>query len=290
MNSAGKDNRMPTMVEKICLVTGATSGIGLATARALAQEGATLIAVGRNAKKGAEVVAQLRQATGNPAVESMTADLSVQAQVRGLAEAFAGRYPRLDVLVNNAGGFFLLRRLSADGIEMTWALDYLSVYLLTRLLLEPLKASAAARIVTVSSDVHQGVSLDFDDLEGRRSYRNFNAYGQAKLAEIMFTYELARRLAGTRVTANALHPGVVATNIWSSSAPIVRLINPLIRLVMLSPEAGAQTSLYLATSPEVAGVTGKYFDKQRTVRSSLASYDEAAAQRLWQISAEMTGL
>ncbi len=281
---------MPAMTDKLCLVTGATSGIGLATARALAQQGATVIAVGRNAQKGTAVAAQLRQATGNPAVEFIAADLSVQAQVRRLAQEIAGRHPRLDVLVNNAGSFFVQRRLSADGIEMTWALDYLSVYLLTRLLLEPLQASAAARIVTVSSAAHLHDVLNFDDLQGLRGYSGFTAYRQAKLSEIMFTYELARRLAGTRVTANALHPGLVATKIWGGSVPMARLLTPLLRLVMLSPEAGAQTAIYLATSPEVAGVTGQYFDKSKTVRSSPASYDKAAALHLWQVSAGMTGL
>ncbi len=281
---------MPAMTGKLCLVTGATSGIGLATARALAQEGATVIAVGRNAQNGAAAAAQLRRAAGNSAVEFMAADLSAQAQVRRLAQEFAARYPRLDVLVNNAGSFFVQRRLSADGIEMTWALDYLGVYLLTRLLLEQLQASPAARIVTVSSAAHLRATLNFDDLQGQRGYSGFTAYRQAKLAEIMFTYELARRLAGTHVTANALHPGLVATKIWGGSALVGRLLSPLLRVVMLSAEAGAQTGIYLATSPEVAGVTGQYFDKSKAVHSSPASYDEAAAWRLWQMSAGMTGL
>ncbi len=281
---------MPAMTGKLCLVTGATSGIGLATARALAQQGATVIAVGRNAQKGAAAAKQLRQATSNSAVEFMAADLSIQAQVQRVAQEFAARYPRLDVLVNNAGSFFVQRRRSADGIEMTWALDYLNVYLLTRLLLEQLQASPAARIVTVSSAAHLRAVLNFDDLEGQRGYSGFTAYRQAKLAEILFTYELARRLADTRVTANAFHPGLVATKIWGGSAPVGRLLSPLLRLVMLSAEAGAQTGIYLATSPEVAGVTGQYFDKSKAVRSSPASYDEAAAWRLWQMSAGMTGL
>jgi len=278
------------MQGRICMVTGATSGIGLVTAQSLAQQGATVIVVGRNPEKGAKTLAQIRQATGNAAVEFMLADLSAQEQVRALAGQFERRYPRLDVLVNNAGAFFMGRQLSADGIEMTFALNHLAVFLLTNLLIEPLKASSAARIVNVSSDMHKGAAIRFDDLEGKSRYSGMRAYGQAKLAVVLFSYELARRLAGTAVTVNALHPGFVATNLMTNSGGVVKLLAPLIKLMAVSPEEGAQTSIYLASAPEVEGVTGRYFVGKRAVRSSDASYDETVADRLWKISAEMTGL
>ena len=275
---------------KICMVTGATAGIGLVTAQTLAQQGATVIVVGRNPEKGAATVARIQQETGNSSVEFMQADLSVQAQIRRLAQEFKNRYPRLDVLVNNAGGFFMKRQLSADGIEMTFALNHLSVFLLTNLLLDTLRASAPARIVNVSSDAHRNARINLEDLQWQQKYRGIGAYGQSKLAVVLFTYELARRLEGTEVTVNALHPGFVATNIGKNNGWLVRLFAPLMKLMALSPEEGAQTSIYLASSPEVAGVTGNYFDKKEPVRSAPASYDEAAAQRLWEISVEMTGL
>lgn len=278
------------MTGRICIVTGATSGIGFATAKILARQGATVVTVGRNPAKGTDTVARIRQQTGNHSVQYLQADLSVQAQVRGLAQEFQGAHSRLDVLINNVGAFFRERQLSVDGIEMTFALNHLSVFLLANLLLDTLKASAPARIVNVSSDAHRGARLDFDDLESRRSYRGFRAYAQSKLAVILFTYELSRRLEGTGVTVNVLHPGFVATNMYQNSGKLFKLLRPLISLLAKSPEEGAETSIYLATSTEMEGVTGKYFNKKRTVRSAPASYDEAAAQRLWKISSEMTSL
>jgi len=278
------------MKEKTCMVTGATSGIGLATAQALAQQGATVIVVGRNPEKGATTVARIRQETGNPSVEFMLADLSVQAEIRHLAREFQSRYSRLDVLVNNAGGFFLKRQLSADGIEMTLALNYLNFFLPTHLLLDTLKASAPARIVNVSSTVHKNAQIDFENLQRERKYSGIGAYGQSKLAVVLFTYELARRLEGTQVTVNALHPGFVATNIATNNGWPFKLFVPLGRFIALSPKKGAQTSIYLASSPEVAGVTGKYFDKKKAAPLTAAPYDQAVAQRLWEISVKMTGL
>jgi NAD(P)-dependent dehydrogenase (short-subunit alcohol dehydrogenase family) len=278
------------MTGRICIVTGATSGIGFATAKILARQGATVVTVGRNPAKGTDTVARIRQQTGNHSVQYLQADLSVQAQVRGLAQEFQGAHSRLDVLINNVGAFFRERQLSVDGIEMTFALNHLSVFLLANLLLDTLKASAPARIVNVSSDAHRGARLDFDDLESRRSYRGFRAYAQSKLAVILFTYELSRRLEGTGVTVNVLHPGFVATNMYQNSGKLFKLLRPLISLLAKSPEEGAETSIYLATSTEMEGVTGKYFNKKRTVRSAPASYDEATAQRLWKISSEMTSL
>lgn len=278
------------MKDKICMVTGATSGIGLVTAQVLAQQGATVIMVGRNPEKGTAIVARIQQETGNPAVEFILADLSVQAQVRRMVQEFRRRYSCLDVLINNAGGFFMKRQLSADGIELTFALNHLSVFLLTNLLLDTLKASVPARIVNVSSDAHKRAQINFKDLELERKYNGMKAYGQSKLAVVLFTYELERQLEGTQVTVNALHPGFVATNIGQNNGRLVKLFAPLIRLMALSPKEGAETSIYLASSPDVAGVTGKYFGKKKAARSSPASYDETAAQRLWEISAEMTGL
>ncbi|MGD1996331.1 MAG: SDR family oxidoreductase [Anaerolineae bacterium] len=275
---------------KVCIVTGATSGIGLATAQALAQQRAQVIVVGRNPEKSATAVARIQHESGNPSVEFALADLSVQAQIRQLAEEFESRLSRLDVLINNVGDFFFRRQLSADGIEMTLALNYLGVYLLTNLLLDKLKASAPARVVNVSSDAHRRARIHFDDLELEHKYNGLKAYGQSKLAMVLFTYELARRLEGTGVTANALHPGFTATNIVTSNEGPLKLLAGLIKLVALPPEEGAQTSVYLASSPEVNGVTGKYFDKKRAVRSAPASYDEEAGERLWEISAQMTGL
>ncbi|MCX6028472.1 MAG: SDR family oxidoreductase [Chloroflexi bacterium] len=277
------------MSPKTYLITGATAGIGLATAKALTRQGATVVAVGRNAAKGREITARIRQETGNAAVEFLTADLSSQAEVRRVAQEFRAGHARLDVLVNNVGGFFPRRQLSADGIEMTWALNYLGVYLLTELLLPTLTASAPARIVNVSSDMHRSAQMNFDDLQGARHYSDFRAYGQSKLALVLFTYELARQLAGTGVTANALHPGFVATDMYRNSGGLIKLVAPLIKLMAIGPDRGAETSVYLATSPEVEGITGQYFVKKQAVRSGPASYDTAAGQRLMQISAEMTG-
>jgi len=278
------------MKGKICMVTGATAGIGQATAQALAQQGATVVVVARDAEKATRTVAHIQRETGNRDVQWLLADLSEQTQLRRLAREFKQRYPRLDVLINNAGAFFLTRQLSADGIEMTFAVNHLSVFLLTHLLLDTLQASAPARVVNVASTSHRGARIDFEDLQGERKYRGMRAYGQAKLAMVLFTYELARRLEGTGVTVNALHPGFVATNIGQNNGWLFKLISPLMKLIARRPEKGAQTSIYLATSPEVAGVTGKYFVDNKAVPSDPASYDEALAKRLWEMSAAMTGL
>jgi NAD(P)-dependent dehydrogenase (short-subunit alcohol dehydrogenase family) len=289
-----------SMVGKVCLVTGATAGIGLATALGLARQGATVMGVGRNRDKCLAVATQIRQETGNPAVAYMQADLSAQAEVRRFAEEFQCSHPRLDVLVNNVGAFFMSWRLSADGIELTWALNYLGVYLLTELLLDTLRASAPreaslehsrreSRVVNVSSAMHSGAQLNFDDLQGQRKYSGMKAYGQSKLAMVIYTYDLARRLAGTGVTVNALHPGFVASSMYDSSGGLIRLLAPVIKLMAISPEAGAETSVYVATSPEMAGITGKYFVKKRAVASADASYDTAATARLMMLSATMVG-
>jgi NAD(P)-dependent dehydrogenase (short-subunit alcohol dehydrogenase family) len=274
---------------KICMVTGATSGLGLVTAQALARQGATLIVVGRNSERATATVSRIRQETDNLAVESVIADLSAQAQVRQLATEMQRRFSRLDVLVNNAGALFARRQLSQDGVEMTFALNHLAYFLLTNQLLELLKASPSARIVNVSSEAHRGAQLDFADLQGERNYRGYRAYARSKLANILFTYELARRLRGTGMVANALHPGFVATNFGHNNRSFTAgFFRVLQRVAAISPEEGAQTIIYLASSPEVDGITGAYFVKQKAVRSSQVSYDRADAERLWRVSAELT--
>lgn len=282
--------RNNTLEGQVCMVTGATSGIGQATARALAQQGATVVAVGRSKEKADATVAALRQESSNGSIDYLLADLSAQAQVRRLADAFQARYPRLDVLINNAGGFFMKREESVDGIEMNWALHVLCPFLLTNLLQEILVASAPARVVNVSSDMHKFAKLNMDDLEMAQGYSGQKAYGQSKLALVLITYELARRLAGTGVVANAVHPGFVATGIGMGGGFLYRVAAPLIKLVAQSPEEGARTSVYVAAAPEVADVTGQYFAKEEPVRSAPVTYDEALAERLWAVCAQMTGL
>lgn len=277
------------MSGKVCLVTGATAGIGFATALGLARQGATVVGVGRNSDKCHAIAARIRQETDNPAVEFVPADLSVQAEVRRFAEEFKLGGVRLDVLVNNVGAFFMSRQVSADGIEMTWAVNYLNVYLLTELLLDTARTSAPSRVVNVSSAMHSNAQLNFDDLQGARKYSGMKAYGQSKLALLMYTYDLARRLAGTGVTVNALHPGFVASDMYRSSGGFIKLLGPVIKLMAVNPEVGAETSIYLAISPEVEGITGKYFVKRQAVASADASYDPAATARLMTLSAAMVG-
>jgi retinol dehydrogenase-12 len=278
------------MQGKVCLVTGATSGIGLVTARELARQGAHVMLVGRNPVKTTTAVAQIQAETGNREVEALLADLSLQHQVHELARQLRERHPRLHVLVNNAGGMWLKRELTADGMEMTFAVNHLAYFLLTHLLLDTLHASAPARIVNVSSEAHRKASIDFDDLTGERSYSGWRQYCRSKLMNLLFTYELARRLAGTGVSVNALHPGWVATGFGGNNGWKGRLLQMVARWFAISPEQGAQTVLYLATSPQVASVSGHYFIQEREVPSSQVSHDEAAARRLWQVSEELTGL
>jgi NAD(P)-dependent dehydrogenase (short-subunit alcohol dehydrogenase family) len=283
-------NSANLMHGKICVVTGATSGIGLVTAQVLAQQGATLILVARNAERGAATVSRIRQEMGNASVELMVADLSVQAQVRRLASEIQQRVVRLDVLVNNAGAFFARRQLSQDGIEMTFALNHLAYFLLSNLLVNSLQAAESARIVNVSSEAHRRAHLDFGDLQGERHYTGWRAYARSKLANILFTYELARRLTGTGIVTNAMHPGFVATNFGRNNRGIAATFIRILQLAAISPQEGAQTIIYLASSPVVKAVTGQYFIKQQVVRSSQVSYDGPAAECLWQMSAEMTRL
>lgn len=273
------------------MVTGATAGIGRVSAHRLAEMGATVIVVSRNLRKCNAVVEAIRRQTGNAAVEAMPADLSSLSQVRALAQRFLDAYPRLDVLLNNAGAIFTSRQVSADGIEMTWALNHLSYFLLTHLLMDALKAAPAARVINVSSDAHLMGAIAFDDVQfERRRYSGFGAYSQSKLANVMHAYGLARRLEGTPVTANALHPGAVATDFGKNNSGVWGKLFKLFSRFTISPEEGAQTSIYLASSPEVAGVTGKYFYRCKPKPSSQASYDVQAQEKLWHLSAAMTGI
>ncbi len=279
------DLQQHSLKGKTCLVTGATSGIGRVTALALAAQGAELIVVGRNQQKAEDTIRWIRLETGNGSVQYLLADFSDLRQVRELATVFRGRYSRLDVLVNNAGAFFNTRRETPYGIEMTFLVNHLAPLLLTNLLLETLQRSAPARIVNVSSDAHKYDTMNFDDLGFTRGYFGMKAYARSKLANVLFTYELARRLSGSGVTVNAVHPGHVATDIWRTNFPI---IGPALKWVMglfaLTSEEGADTSIYLASSPDVEGVTGGYFARRERVRSSPLSYDENISQRLWEVS------
>jgi NAD(P)-dependent dehydrogenase (short-subunit alcohol dehydrogenase family) len=278
------------MKDKVCLITGGSSGIGLATALGLARQGATVVLVGRNRDRGAAAVARILEETGSTSARFLAADLSVQAEVRRLVQEFRSRYPHLDVLINNAGGFFHKRQVSADGIEMTWALNVLSPFLLTNLLLHELKASAPARVLYVSSVVQRVGRVHFDDLEGKRRYNRVRAYSQSKLAVVLLAYEFARRLDGAGVTVNALDPGFVATDVISGNGDLRwRVFQAVANLVAVSPQEGAQTGVYLASSPGVTGTTGQYFKGGKAVASAPASYDLEAAQRLWQVCSEMTG-
>jgi NAD(P)-dependent dehydrogenase (short-subunit alcohol dehydrogenase family) len=276
------------MQNKICMVTGATSGIGKATALGLARRGAIVIIVARNAEKATATATEIREATRNETVEFMLADLADLSQVRKLAETFKARHDHLDVLVNNAGAIFLRRELSADGYEKTFAVNHLAPFLLTNLLLDELRASPSARVINVSSDSHERAELDFNNLESEKRYGAMRVYGKSKLANIYFTKELARRLAGTSVTVNALHPGFVGTNMSTNNGWFAKVVMRVLSLIALTPEQGAGTSLFLATSPEVHGVSGEYFVKAKLTPTSATSHDREVARRLWQVSEEMT--
>jgi NAD(P)-dependent dehydrogenase (short-subunit alcohol dehydrogenase family) len=277
------------MAGRTVLVTGGTSGIGGATAAGLAALGARVGVVGRDRGRAQTAAERIRAAGGQADV--FVADLSAQREVRRLAHEVLASYPRLDVLVNNVGGYWAHRHPTEDGLERTFALNHLAPFLLTNLLLPRLQASAPARVVTVSSGAQAMGRIDFDDLQGERDYRGQRAYNQSKLANVLFTYELARRLEGTGVTATVLHPGVVRTAFGQEdSGRWMGLMLPVVRPFMKSPEEGARTSVHLASSPEVEGVTGQYFVNERPARSSRASYDQAAAARLWDISERLVHL
>lgn len=280
---------MATLETKTCMITGASSGIGLATAVELARRGMKLFLVCRDRGRGETTRAKILAETGNRSVELMLADLSSQQSIRRLATDFLARSEPLHVLVNNAGILNLRRSVTVDGIEAVFAVNHLGYFLLTLLLLDRLRESAPARIVNVASGAHHGATIDFDDLGGERRYRPMRIYGQSKLANVLFTFELARRLEGSGVTVNCLHPGVIATRLGSNNGPLARLAPPILKLLFRSPEDGAATSVYLACSPEVEGTSGKYFVDCRTARSSKESCDATIARRLWEVSARLTG-
>ena len=279
-----------TVAGKTVLVTGGTGGIGRATASGLAAMGATVTIAGRDLAQAEDTAREICAATG-ARVDVLVADMSDQSDVRRLAAEALDRLPRIDVLVNNVGGFWNTRQLTADGLELTFAVNHLAPFLLTNLLLDRLKQSAPARVVTVASHAHAQGRIDFEDLQGERSYSGARAYNQSKLANVLFTYELARRLHGSGVTANALHPGVVNTAFGAEDpSGTQRLLVPLLRPFMKSPAQGAATSIRLASAPELEGVTGRYFSKGLPKRSSPRSRDEDVAARLWQVSADLVEL
>jgi len=279
-----------SLAGRTCLVTGANRGIGLATAYGLAALGARVALVARDQVAGEAAAAEIRRASGNEAVDLLLADLSSQASIRTLAEEVLARYRRIHVLVNNAGVITRRRTLTVDGIETQFAVNHLAYFLLTNLLLDRIRISAPARVVVVTSDAHWTHRLEFDDLQLARRWRPVRAYSQTKLANVLFAYELARRLSGTGVTVNCVHPGGIATKLLASAFPLPAISTPLVYRFAGTPAQGADTALWLATAPEVEEVTGKYFVKRKMVPSSAVTYDLVTARRLWDESARLTGL
>ena len=277
------------MTGRTVLVTGATTGIGKATAVGLATMGAHVAITGRDLGRAEQAAREIR-ATGGGPVDVFVADLSEQAEVRRLADEVRQHYPHIDVLVNNVGGYWNTRHVTADGLERTFALNHLAPFLLTNLLLASLRHGGPARVVTVSSNAHATGRIDFDDLQAERTYSGARAYNQSKLANVLFTYELARRLAGSAVTANALHPGVVSTSFGAEDpGRVQRILVPLIRPFMKTPTQGAATTIHVATATGLENVTGRYFADSKPKRSSARSHDTVVAARLWTVSAEMVG-
>jgi NAD(P)-dependent dehydrogenase (short-subunit alcohol dehydrogenase family) len=279
------------MQGKVCVVTGATSGIGLIAAERLAAAGANLVLVGRDKARGDAALARIRARAPGVRLAIHYADLSLLAEMERLAAAIAASEPRIDVLINNAGAMFSRRSVTADGLERTFALNHMAYFVLSNRLRDRLAAAAPSRIVSVASEAHRRNTLDFGDLQSEREYRGFTAYGRSKLANILFTRELARRLAGTGVSANCLHPGFVATRFGDNNGGLVRLgIGIAKNLFALAPEKGAETIVHLAAAPEVAGVSGGYFARCRPAAPSAAAQDDAAAKRLWEASEKIAKL
>ena len=277
--------------QKTILITGGTSGIGKETAVVLAKKGATVVFTARTEEAGEVARKEIIDQSGNPSVLVLVADLSSLASVRHLAEEFMKRYPRLDVLINNAGVLEQTRKLSRDGLEMDLAVNYLAPFLLTNLLLPALKAGAPSRIVNVSSSMHAEGAINFDDLQGEVHFDRYQAYAQSKLALILFTKKLAKDLEGTGVTVNALHPGVIGTEMTMRN---VRTMNPVAAFIfkrtLLTPAQGAETSVFLATAPDVANISGEYFDKKKIATVSPLADNAALADKLWDISTKLVGL
>ena len=282
------------MKDKVCVITGGTDGIGKAVAYSLAVQGARLLVHGRDPDKGARAVAELIARSGNPAIEFLQADFSSLADVRRLAAAVMQRTPRIDVLVNNAGSIYVKRTLSKDGYEMTLAVNHLAPFLLTHLLLETLKSGQSSRIVTTASNAHLRAKISFDDLQTTRKYSPMGAYGISKLANILFTRALAKRLQGSAVTATCVHPGFVRTNFGANNdkdvPPLIKHIYFFIARFARSPEKGAETVIYLASSPQVRGESGGYYFDCKLTASSPAARDDVAAERLWHVSEQLVGI
>ncbi len=271
-------------------MTGANSGIGQEIAFGLAEKGARVVMVARDPDRGEAARGEVASRTGNDRVELLLCDLSSQQQIRGLAATLLERCDSIDVLVNNAGLTLGDYRLTEDGIEMTFAVNHLAPFLLTNLLLDRLRASAPARVVTVASDAHRGNVIDFEDVSATRGYSSWRAYGASKLANILFTVELARRLDGTGVTATCLHPGVVRTGFGRQGPWFVRLWFGMMGHFLLNPEKGADTAIWLASSPEVEGASGGYYEKRELSQPSKAARDRDSAAGLWDLSCQLTGL
>jgi NAD(P)-dependent dehydrogenase (short-subunit alcohol dehydrogenase family) len=278
---------------RVVLITGGNAGIGKETAVALASEGARVVFTARDATRGADALAEIRARSGRDTVEVMVLDLASFTSVRDFAQRWSDGHDRLDVLVNNAGLVLNSRRETGDGYEMTFQVNHLGPFLLTRLLRDQLVAGDAARVVNVASDAHKGArrGLDFDDLQSTKGYRGFSVYGKTKLANILFTRELARRWDDTGVTANAVHPGFVASSFGrdGDTGRLGALMFPLLKPFALSPEQGARTQVYVASAPELAGITGGYWVKSAPAAPSAAAQDDAAAARLWEVSEQLVG-
>jgi NAD(P)-dependent dehydrogenase (short-subunit alcohol dehydrogenase family) len=281
---------LANMTGRVCVVTGANRGIGRATVQGLAELGGTLVLVCRRREDGESVAREIAPLYRQPPTLVVTTDLSSQRSIRAAAEAIRAEHRRVHVLVNNAGVIPKQRETTVDGLEMQFAVNHLAYFLLTNLLLDRLVDGMPSRIVNVSSGAHQGGRLDLGDLQSERRYDPVRVYGRTKLANVLFTYELARRLRGTGVTANCVHPGVVATKLLADYMNIPLVGGAIARTFGGSPEKGAETCMYLAASPEVEGVSGRYFSGQRETRSSPASYDEELQRRLWEESARLTAL
>jgi NAD(P)-dependent dehydrogenase (short-subunit alcohol dehydrogenase family) len=275
------------MQGKRVLITGANSGIGKEAAVALAAQGAQIVMLCRSRQRAEAALAEIIQRSGNDQIEIVLADFASLASVAQAAETINQRYQRIDVLLNNAGAYFSTRETSQDGYEMTFAVNHLAPFLLTKLLLPTLEASTPARIINVSSDAHRFTGMNFKQLHNPSRYQGLIVYSRSKLANVLFTYALAEQLKDRNITVNALHPGVIASNFAAGGSDVFAFIIESVRRFMITPEQGAQTSIYLASSPEVAQTTGKYFEKSKERRSSAASYDRASQQQLWQLSEEL---
>lgn len=284
------ENTNGGMSGKVVLITGGTSGIGKAAAKALAAMGAEVVVTGRNRERGEGALEEIRRDADSEKVSLMLADLAVQAEVRRLAEEFRENHDRLDVLVNNAGVVITERTETPDGLEATFAINHLAPFLLTNLLLDLLKKSAPSRVITVSSEARRGSKIDFDDLQSEKRYKGFGVYGMSKLANILFTYELAERLRGTGVVANCVHPGAVGTNFAQNNRGPITLLFRALKPFMRSPEQGADTIVYLAITPEAAWMTGKYLADRKVISSAEEPHDVLGQKRLWEESAKLTGL